>query len=350
MRKKISLATMASTSVLALMVASAPHFAGAADHLDAPGLMPPSARADADITDIYAFQARNSHRTVLILDTHPGAGVIAPADYASDVNYTLNLDRNGDARADLAYNVRFGKGKGTGHGQRYVITKYTGWHARNLSDGKVIAKGWTGSRTWGKEGTRAYAGTRSDPFFFDLAAFQGAVLGAPNNRTFCDQPGGKGVDFFAPLNVNAIVIEVPDWRLGEHIGYWATTSDKSGRIDRMGRPAINTVFNKGADKNAFNQGNPKDDYANFSGNVIHVLEALGGYNETQATGLAKVLLPDVLTYDTSTKAAGPLNGRALADDVIDAELGIVTNGGVKSDCVSAHTDYESTFPYLGDAH
>ena len=63
-----------------------------------------------------------------------------------------------------------------------------------------------------------------------------------------------------------------------------------------------------------------------------------------------MLLPDVITYDTGTAAVGPLNGRALADDVIDAELGITTNGCVTSDGVGAHGDYLSSFPYLGVPH
>ena len=66
------------------------------------------------------------------------------------------------------------------------------------------------------------------------------------------------------------------------------------------------------------------------------------------------------TYDTGTAAAGPLNGRALADDVIDAELNIVTGGfafdgrdgtgAITGDCVGAHDDYLSAFPYLGEPH
>ena len=67
--------------------------------------------------------------------------------------------------------------------------------------------------------------------------------------------------------------------------------------------------------------------------------------------LAGILLPDVLTYDTSTAANGEaLNGRNLDDDVIDAELGITTNGCVTSDGAEAHDDYLSTFPYLGVPH
>ena len=59
-------------------------------------------------------------------------------------------------------------------------------------------------------------------------------------------------------------------------------------------------------------------------------------------------------------AAGPLNGRALADDVIDAELNIVTGGfpfagrnnvgAIPTDGVWAHGDYLSSFPYLGVPH
>ena len=50
-----------------------------------------------------------------------------------------------------------------------------------------------------------------------------------------------------------------------------------------------------------------------------------------------------------TRAAGPLNGRAPADDVIDVELGLVTQGAITTDCIGPHT-YLSTFPYLGVAH
>ena len=200
--------------------------------------------------------------------------------------------------------------------------------------------------TFGKS-SKVFAGLRSDPFFFDLDAFLGAVGGSGNGRTFCD---ASTKDFFAPLNVNSIVLEVPDGTLGKNIGVLGITRTPDGRVDRMGRPAINTVFNKGEDKNAFNSTLPKNDQSLYRDNVVNTLKALGGYTDEQAGGLADVLLPDVLTYDTSTAAAGPLNGRALADDVIDAELGIVTQGAIAGDCVGAHDDYSSTFPYVGAAH
>jgi hypothetical protein len=47
---------------------------------------------------------------------------------------------------------------------------------------------------------------------------------------------------------------------------------------------------------------------------------------------------------------GVFNGRSLADDVIDTELGVVTNGAVTTDCVGPHADYLKAFPYLGPPH
>lgn len=337
----------AGAATLVLAFAGPQLIAGAADHLDAPGLTAPSGRADADITDMYAFQGKNPKNTVLVMNTGPGAGAIAPLDYGSDVQYVISVDKNGDAKRDEAFVFRFGQGNKTGKGQAYTVTKYVGANAGSLKKGSIVTSGVTGTTKMIGKDSKVFAGLRSDPFFFDLDAFQGAVNASGNGRTFCD---AKATDFFAPLNVNAIVLEVPDSSLGKNIGVWGMTVQPNGRVDRMGRPAINTVFNKGTDKNAFNVTLPANDQALFRTNVINTLKALGKYSDEAAGKLADVLLPDILTYDTSTKAAGPLNGRALGDDVIDAELGIVTQGGIKSDCIAAHKDYSASFPYLGAAH
>ena len=60
--------------------------------------------------------------------------------------------------------------------------------------------------------------------------------------------------------------------------------------------------------------------------------------------------PDILTFDTA-KSDGFLNGRRLADDVIDAELGLVTEGAVTTDCVSGNDSaFRAGFPYLATPH
>jgi hypothetical protein len=201
-------------------------------------------------------------------------------------------------------------------------------------------------------GVRFFAGFRSDPFFFDL-------LGFLNNLQF------TGSDFFIDKNVFGIALDLPNELLGgnPNIGVWARTlvpmtmqPDHLTQADQMGRPAINTVFNHGADKNTFNVTQPADQRMAKTSNgetflqlFTEELETLGGYSASQATAIAEILLPDVLTFDFSSPA-GFLNGRRLQDDVIDIELNLVTNGKVTGDGVGPHSDYLSDFPYLGNPH
>jgi hypothetical protein len=132
--------------------------------------------------------------------------------------------------------------------------------------------------------------------------------------------------------------------------------DHLTQADQMGRPAINTVFNHGQDKNIFNVTQPAAQRSaataegpTFLEEFTSELEALGGYSAVDALAIAEILLPDVLTFDYSS-AAGFLNGRRLQDDVIDIELSLVTNGKITGDGVGPHTDYLSVFPYLGNPH
>jgi len=236
------------------------------------------------------------------------------------------------------------------------VTRYTGSNARTLATGIAWGSGSTGGSGIGtaRDGTKVFAGVRSDPFFFDLTGFLGSVKGVGTDCLGCNP-----TDFFIRLNTNAIVLEVPDDALATNIGVWGRTSYWNGsswvKADQMGRPAINTVFNgTGQDKNDFNATEPSQQRTAFGGkfktNIVNTLEHLGGYDPATAGTIANLLLPDVITYNTTTMAVGPLNGRALADDVIDAELGIVTQGAVPGDGVNAHTDYLSSFPYLGLPH
>ena len=363
-------------ALVALTVGAAPLLSSAADHIDAsafgslgtPGgpFTPMSVNGERDINDVYAFQGSNASRTVLAMTTNPAINVFG-GKFGANVRYILNVDRDGDAVQDLAYVVRFDNGA-AGH-QAYSVTRYTGANARTLAVGSLRGTGSTagnGTTTLLGNG-RAFAGVRSDPFFFDLTGFVGTLF-----HIGSDNLGDHPTDIFAGFNTNAIVIEVPDDQLGGQIGVWGQTQWWNGSTwmaaDQMGRPAINTVFNTklvDADatntKNAFNHTPPAQQRTALGGkfrtNVIttltHINAVLGtghaDYTVAQAQGLANVLLPDILTYDTS-KPASFLNGRALRDDVIDIELGIVTNGAVTSDGVSAHGDYLGSFPYLGNPH
>ncbi|HEY6151575.1 MAG TPA: DUF4331 family protein [Gaiellaceae bacterium] len=342
------LVAAAASTVLAILLlhGGGPTAARAADHLDAPGLAPPGGSVQTDITDLYAFQSpANPAKSVLVLNVDTGtAGTnatfargIPGVGATRGVHYHLNVDNTGDAVTDVDLDVVFGAPHrdGSQHFElrrngRVVIPFGQGRSTAFGAPPEIIRDG----------GVTAFAGRRDDPFFFDLAAFLGL-----NGRSFCD---GQQTDFFAGRNVSSIVFELPSSMLtrgsSPNIGVWAAVDAGNTQIDRMGRPAINTVFNHGEDKNRFNAGNPVNDWRDFGSSFVDTLTALGA---ADPNGLAHVLLPDLLTYDTSS-AAGFLNGRKLPDDVIDAELNLITNGGLTTDCVGNDSTFLSSFPYLGN--
>ena len=358
-------------TALAMVVGSAALRVGAADHLDAPSLgslATGSLKGDRDIADLYVFAARHN-QTVLVLTTNPAVNIpsIDPfGSYGTNVQYRLNIDNNGDFVQDVSFVATFSRPDEEGV-QRYTIKRYTGAAAVNArGEGETIATGRTDQargRVQEEDGVKSFAGERSDPFFFDLIAFRGQLgIDPTSTQRFCSlgvdpDPNGTGTDFFKPLNALAIVLQVPDRWLGTHIGVWADTRQKTGNtwkiVDQIGRPAINTVFNHGSDKELFNVTPPSrqaDAGMPFRSNVSGVLQALGGYSVGDANGLAAALIPDVMTYDTTSLGTNILNGRALSDDVIDAELSLVTKGAIPGDCVSKHTDYLAGFPYVGKPH
>ena len=321
----------------------------AADHLDAPGT---KADGRTDINDVYAFQSpANSVNTVLIMTVNPAAGALSMTTFHPKASYEFLIDENGDAKPDTEIEIDFGKVK---DGKQEVEVEIDGPHR------EVEAEGKTGKEIKIKGGGKLRTGLFDDPFFFDLANFN-------NGATFC----GTGLpvsDFFLGLNVSAIVLEVPsEWLGPDDIGVWARTVLGGNQIDRMGRPAINTVFippnpfeagstSPGNPEDLFNATKPKNDVATWNTEVVNTLLFLSGldgtpYTAGEAAAIAGVLLPDILTIDTSS-SAGFLNGRQLADDVIDAELGVVTGGFfggsavLTSDCVANDSAFTSSFPYL----
>jgi len=339
-RRRAMTASIAS-SLLILSLGLVPTI-NAADHLDAPGVANNGA---ADITDLYAFSTSNGRKTVFVLNVNPGAGVLAQSGttFGSGIKYSIKVDTNGDYKPDVTYMFRFGSANNAGVQSLKLY--------RN---GTLVSNGWTGQDNAVSGGGKTTAGLYDDPFFFDLAAFQGAVLGSGNGRSFCD---GNVTDFFQGLNVSSIILKVPNSQIGgnqHNIGVWATTNVlRKGtwtQADQMARPAINTVFNNvdthKTDRDDFNRTQPIEQPRIFGQHVQDVLTALGA---ADPAGLESVLLPDVLTYKTGN-TSGFLNGRRLKDDVIDAELGLVTNGGITTDCVDNDSALSSSWPYLAPAN
>lgn len=328
--------TMFKTAVLLLVmvillaVGLAPAPSRSADHLDAPLVQ---ADGRLDINDVYAFQSpADSSKTALIMTVNPVAGVLSPTSFHPNASYDFKIDSDGDAREDITYKVSFSPPNSEG-AQQVLLRRVP---AKGAS--AVLARGWTGQDIAVLGGGMLRADLFDDPFFFDLIAFQSGLA-------FCQGPGDTGSNFFTGLNVSAIVLEVPGASFGPpNIGVWARTELNGNQIDRMGRPAINTVFIPSGQKDAFNAGQPKHDQRDFRSAVVNTLLALGNSSEV-ANALADVLLPDILTVDTSN-AAGFLNGRQLADDVIDAELALISGGAITTDCVDNDSPFTSAFPYL----
>lgn len=346
----------AITALLAIVAGGAPDFSGAADHLDAPFV---KKDGRIDINDVYVFRSpADADNTVLVITLNPAAGVLSPTALRPGASYELAVDNDGDAVEDLVYRLHTSAPHKDGN-QNIVLHRIDG------GENRVVATGRSGSTIDVDGGGSLIVDLFDDPFFFDLVAFNAGAA-------FCMGPGGTGSDFFLGLNTSAIVLEVPtDDLLDESssIGVWGRTKLDGEQVERMGRPAINTVFSPPNPfeasppdpmlEDAFNFAEPADDQANFRGEVVDTLTLLYSLNnatdpntgDDAATvqALADFLLPDILTVDTSSGAGFP-NGRRLADDVIDVELGLVTEGLITTDCVANDSAFTSTFPYLAPAN
>ena len=342
-KQSLSIPTLITCLCLAALVGAVG--AHGADHLDAPGLTPPGGDGALDINDVYAFQSpANANKAVLIMTVNPAAGVISGTTFRTGTSYDFRLDFDGDAKVDRTYRFSFGPADSAGRQEFQVRCAPA---SRCPGRGAVLARGMTGENVTGKDGSRIRVDIFDDPFFFDLDVFTGA-----NGRSFCD---GQESDFFLGLNVSAIVLQIPRSNLDDDVvGVWATTqTTEDGQIDRMGRPAINTVFipanpfepGEPSQKNFFNAGKPKHDQRDFRSEVKDTLQIFYPAGDPTVNALTDILLPDILTVDFSS-SAGFLNGRQLADDVIDAELALVTNGAVTSDCVDNDSAFLSVFPFL----
>lgn len=363
MRKPLALATI-GTALVVLTFGAAPLLTSAADHLDAPALKNETDHP-LDITDIYAFDARNSAKTVLVMDVNPLAGVVSGTRFSTKGAYQFNLSRGASPDADLndakdrVYKVRFGPVND--HGRQPL------WVYR---DGKLIGTGKTGRSNDLGGGARIWAGLRDDPFFFDLAGYNQL-----RDSTYTDASGltdTPGDDFFIGTNISSIVLEVPNSWIGAKANYWATTRRHGRRIDRMGKPGLNTVFidpfkADATDKDRYNRSGPASDPATWGPTFEAVLEYFGNSPAT-ADAIRGLLLPDVInittadlgkangTSFTGDKAGHILNGRTLAEDVIDFELNVVTGGLeghaiLTTDNVGANdVPFMTSFPYLAPAH
>jgi hypothetical protein len=145
-----------------------------------------------------------------------------------------------------------------------------------------------------------------------------------------------------------------------------TTVRAYDQVQRLGNPLVSEVFLAKRSHPTHASIGPADDTIIEPEFKMFIATVAGRDTLVQNT-LASVLLPDMLIVQTNqpTNTAGWLTwalangwgGRKLTDDVVAAGLDAIFGTLIETpgnscpqlcnDNVPAHTDYQSTFPYLG---
>jgi Domain of unknown function (DUF4331) len=281
----------------------------ASSHREAPLT---SADPRIDNTDVYAFTSPDKASTVTLIANwapfqEPNGG---PNFYPwqDGAHYDLNIDNDGDAKADITYRWTFSTQDDRGNDtflyangpvtslddanllyrQTYTVEKIVGGDesgAVTIGHG-TAAPSNVGSATmpnYGKlrsssftttdGGGRSFAGQADDPFFLDLRVFD-LLYGGNLSKV--------GQDTLRGYNVNSIVFQVPKSELalggdaGKNpvIGVWSTTSKQTlqlsagsaeptgeyVQVSRLGNPLVNEVVVPAGLKDAFNSISPDVDH------------------------------------------------------------------------------------------
>jgi hypothetical protein len=293
-------------------------------HREAPAI---SQDPVADNADTYAFVSPDDPTTVTIITNYvplegpPGGPNFF--EFGDDVLYSIYVDNNGDARADIEYRFRFRttlQNEDTFLYNTGPIRSLTdpNWNKRQLytvsvhrphgPDG-VLAQNLAcppcniGPRSTPNydslaaaavhhlpSGETVFAGQRNDGFFVDLGAvFDLGDIREIQNLHLIPSPAGTSVDPLKTLNIHAIAIKVPIRNLTRDgsvpgdpaaarsvLGIWGGASRRkvqirdghrtkgSGpwvQVSRLGNPLFNEVIVPVGDKDRWNAVEPRDDVA-----------------------------------------------------------------------------------------
>ena len=218
-----------------------------------------------------------------------------------------------------------------------------------------------------------------------LGSFRGFAQGyQPPFQTDYTAPfdSSPANDLLSQFNVLSIVVELPRSMLGGGvIRLWETTSVLNTRNfkfeqqDRLARPAVNEALaTVAANRHMINNlVNPTGDSGAIQSDILAFMNFPAGRRIDIAQALATILVPDVMVADLSKsgpasylgyEVANGFGGRKLEDDVIDTDLGAIFGQTVPivaklkddmkekfqfaTDNIGQHTDYMTTFPYLGN--
>jgi hypothetical protein len=167
----------------------------------------------ADIADHYMWHTEDG-KLVAVMTFAGFAEAGDPATYDLDVLYGFHIDNNNDNVADIDIWCRFGT---NGAMDEYGI------QCLDIPGAAAAVEGPVETNIDGGGGIMVYAGSREDPFFFDLDGF----LATKMTETISFDSMN---DSFAGLNVTAIVIEMDAAMAaggGSTLQAWVTTGRKA---------------------------------------------------------------------------------------------------------------------------
>ena len=331
-RGRRALALVATAALSAgLFAGLGPVPGGASSHREAPMI---TDDPKADNIDVWAFVPEDDPDSVAIIGSwipleEPAGG---PNFYpwGDGVAYDVNIDNDGDARADIVYRWVFSSHYENANTFLYATGSVTSLDdpdlnfrqtydlflievgsdevTQLLNDAPAVPSdvgagtmpdyaplfeaGVTPFDEGGEEGL-SWAGQSDDAFFLDLRVFD-LLYGGNLSEV--------GDDTLAGFNVNTIALEVPqdtlalggDADANPIIGIWSSTSRRSTRVlktdgsqmhqgrfvqvSRLGMPLVNEVVIPVGQKDRFNASKPKDDgqFLSFvtDPEVPHLVEAL----------------------------------------------------------------------------
>ena len=338
-------AAVSAAGVAAALVGSiGPSSATASSHREAPLIADDPA---ADNTDVYAFVSPDKPNTVTIIANYipfedPAGG---PNYYRFDptVLYSLNIDNDGDAKEDVAYQFRFktdlrkpntflyntgpidtpaNQAANLSVGQTYSVTRVTPSGSTVLGSNLAVPPTNIGPRSnpmydafqgvvnLGGD-RKVFAGPRDDPFFVDLGSiFDLGGLRPFNSLHAIPLANEAGRDGVLNYNTHTIAIQVPKTDLlraplaNGNIGIYAGASrpkirilrgdgtfDANGpqvQVSRLGNPLVNEVLIPLGKKDFWNASDPSMD-AQFASR----------YTDPELAGLVNFLYPVLDNAPTS---------------------------------------------------
>ena len=278
-----------------------------------------------DNTDTYCFVSPDRPDTVTIITNY--IPLEAPFggpnffEFGDDVLYRINVDNDGDGKADVVYEFRFDtsirnpdtflyntgpinavNSQNWNRPQRFSVTEVRGNRRRELGDGLFCPPCNVGPRSTPNyaalansaiygvdDGIKVFCGQRLEGFYVDLGAvFDLAVLRPFQNLHLIPTPAADGVDALKAFNVHTIAIQVPIRRLTKDgrrptdpmkpqsvIGVWGSALRQKARFrdkdrdeqfgpftqcSRLGMPLFNEVIVPMSRKDFWNSVGPDQDF------------------------------------------------------------------------------------------